>query len=164
MPIIRTYACEECMHVMDVTLSMDQVDDPPPPCPRCAINGPPPTSDGQSYGRMQQQFKPVAIGGSATARAHAIAEDIAANDYHVGDMDVGRKQGDRTKVRYKDQSGTITPSQWSAAQETLERAVSLGRTSRLKYGSGLDVLQQNLKTGAQPDLIEASKRRMIKLW
>ena len=32
MPIIRTYACEDCNHMMEVTLSMDQVDDPPPPC------------------------------------------------------------------------------------------------------------------------------------
>lgn len=151
MPIIRTYACEDCMHMMDVTLSMDQVDDPPPPCPICAM-------------RTRQEFRPIALGGSATSRAHAIAEDIAANDYHVSDMDVGRKEGDRTKVRYKDQSRPVTPSQWSAAQETLERAVALGRTSRLKYGSGLDVLQQNLKTGEQPDLIEVSKRRMIKLW
>jgi putative FmdB family regulatory protein len=152
MPIVRTYACEDCNHLMDVVLSMDQVDDPPPPCPMCAQRP------------MRQEFKPIAIGGSVSSRAHAIAEDIAANDYHVGDMDVGRKMGDVTKVRYKDQNSHVPASTWTAAQETLEHAVAVGRQSRLKYGSGLDVLQSNLKSGAEPDLIENSKRRMIKLW
>jgi hypothetical protein len=152
MPIVRTYACEDCFHMMEVTLSMDQVDDPPPPCPRCVVRP------------MRQEFKPVALGGSVTARAHAIAEDVAANDYHVSDMNVGRKEGDRTTARYKDTSANIPASTWSAAQETLQTAVIAGRQSRLKYGSGLDVLQSNLKSGAEPDLIEASKRRMIKLW
>jgi hypothetical protein len=41
----------------------------------------------------------------------------------------------------------------------LEAAVTEGRQTRLKYGSGLDVLQAHLKSGAQPDLIELSKRR-----
>jgi hypothetical protein len=79
-------------------------------------------------------------------------------------MQVGRKQGDVTKTRYKDTSSTVPASTWTAAQETLQAAVAAGRQSRLKYGSGLDVLQANIKSGAQPDLIEASKRRMIKLW
>jgi hypothetical protein len=152
MPIIRTYACEDCFHLMDVTLSMDQVDDPPPPCPMCAQRP------------MRQEFKPVSLGGSATSRAHAIAEDIAANDYHVSDMNVGRKQGERTQARYKDTTANVAPSQWSAAQETLQQAVVMGRQTRLKYGSGLDVLQSTLKSGDLPDLIEVSKRRMIKVW
>ena len=42
-------------------------------------------------------------------------------------------------------------------------AIAAGRANRLRYGSGLDVLQHNLKTGVQPDLIELSKRRSIKL-
>jgi hypothetical protein len=67
-------------------------------------------------------------------------------------------------VRYKDTSGTIPASQWTAAQETLQAAVASGRQTRLKHGSGLDVLQSNLKSGAEPDLIEKSKQRMIKLW
>jgi putative FmdB family regulatory protein len=152
MPIVRTYACEDCMHMMDVVLSMDQVDDPPPPCPACAARP------------MRQEFKPVALGGGVSARAHAIAEDVASNDYHVSDMNVGRKEGDRTKVRYKDTTANIKPSTWNAAKETLEVAIAAGRQSRLKHGSGLDVLQATLKSGEQPDLIEASKRRMIKLW
>lgn len=153
MPIIRTYACPDCMHMMDVVLTMEQVDDPPPACPMCAERP------------MRQEFKPVAIGGSATSRAHAIAEDIAAKDYHVGDMNVGRKMGDVTKVRYKDQNSHVSPSSWSAAQETLEHAVAVGRQMRLKHGSGLDVLQANLKSGVEPDLIENSKKHgMIKLW
>lgn len=113
---------------------------------------------------MRQEFRPVAIGGSVSSRAHSIAEDIASNDYHVGDMDVARKEGDVTKVRYKDQNGSVVSSQWTAARETLEQAVALGRQSRLKYGNGLDVLQAGLKTGVQPDLIEASKKRLIKVW
>jgi hypothetical protein len=140
------------MHIMDVTLSMDQVDDPPPPCPACAQRA------------MRQEFRPVALGGSVTTRAHAIAEDIATNDYHVSDMSVGRKMGDVTKTRYKDTSSTVPASTWSAAQDVLQGAISAGRQSRLKYGSGLDVLQANIKSGVQPDLIENSKRRMIKLW
>jgi hypothetical protein len=50
-------------------------------------------------------------------------------------------------------------SLWGIAREALEAAVAGGRQTRLKYGSGLDVLQANLKSGAQPDLIELSKRR-----
>jgi putative FmdB family regulatory protein len=152
MPIVRTYACEDCMHMMDVTLSMDQIDDPAPECPMCAQRS------------MRQEFRPVALSGSATGRAHALAEEIASSDYHVSDMTVGRKEGDRTKVRYKDTTANVPASTWSAAQETLQQAVAAGRQSRLKYGNGLDVLQANLKSGAEPDLIEASKRRMIKLW
>jgi hypothetical protein len=140
------------MHMMDVALSMDQVDDPPPPCPMCAQRS------------MRQEFRPVALGGSVTARAHAIAEDVASNDYHVSDMTVGRKEGDATKVRYKDTTANVPSSTWSAARETLELAIASGRQTRLRHGSGLDVLQASLKSGDQPDLIEASKRRMIKLW
>jgi hypothetical protein len=138
--------------MMDVTLTMDQVDDPPPECPKCAQRA------------MQQEFRPVALGGSVTTRAHAIAEDIAANDYHVSDMSVGTKMGDVTKTRYKDTSSTVPASTWSAAQDVLQGAITAGRQSRLKYGSGLDVLQANIKSGVQPDLIENSKKRMIKLW
>jgi hypothetical protein len=35
---------------------------------------------------------------------------------------------------------------------------------RLKYGSGLDVLQHNIKTGAEPDLVEISKRRAMRVF
>ena len=152
------------MHVMDVVLSMDQVDDPPPPCPRCAMRGHPPSPGMPGYGQMRQEFKPIAIGGSPTSRAHALAEDIAANDYHVSDMNVGRKEGDVTKVRYKDQRGTVPAAAWEASRETLEHAIAIGRQSRLQHGSGLDVLQANLKSGVEPDLIELSKRKSVKLW
>ena len=99
MPIVRTYQCETCFHRIELTLASEQWDDPAPECPMCA------------HTAMQQQFKPVAITGSPSARAHAIAEDIAANDYHVADMsDDGRKPGGAPKVRYKDQGASI-PSQ-----------------------------------------------------
>jgi hypothetical protein len=139
------------MHMMEVTLTMEQVDDPPPECPACAR-------------QLKQEFRPVALGGSVSSKAHRIAEDIASNDYHVSDMNVGRKEGEASKVRYKDQTSTVAPSSWGIAQQALEGAIASGRQNRLRHGSGLDVLQANLKSGAEPDLIEASKRRMIKLW
>lgn len=151
MPIIRTYACEQCNHLLEVMLTMEQVDDPPPDCPMCAM-------------RTVQEFRPVAIGGSVSSRAHAIAEDIAAKDYHVGDMSVGRKEGDVTKVRYKDEGSPIPQSQWTAANETLQAAMAAGRQTRLQHGSGLDVLQANLKSGVEPDLIENSKKNMIRIY
>ena len=67
----------------------------------------------------------------------------------------------------KDQ-GSALPSSWGIggwwgiAAEVLEAAVVAGRQTRLKYGSGLDVLQADLKSGAQPDLIELSKRRSLR--
>ena len=42
--------------------------------------------------------------------------------------------------------------------------MAIGRETRIKHGNGLDVLQGALKSGAQPDLIEASKRRSMKVW
>jgi hypothetical protein len=46
----------------------------------------------------------------------------------------------------------------------LEGAIAAGRQMRVKHGSGLDVLQANLKSGAQKDLIEISKQRSVKVW
>lgn len=151
MPIVRTYACEDCNHMMEVTLSSEQWNDAPPSCPECAQRA------------MRQEFMPVAIGGSASARAHAIAEDIAAKDYHVADMQDDRKEGLAPKVRYKDQTPP-TPSTWGIAAAAMEQAIASGRQTRLDFGSGLDVLQHNLKTGAEPDLIAASKQRAMKVW
>lgn len=152
MPIVRTYACAECNHYMEVVLSSDQWDDPPPDCPACEQRA------------MRQEFKPVAIGGSVHSRAAAIAEDIAANDYGVADMS-SRGEGEATKHRYKDQTSGIPASTWQAGGAALlEQAASIGRETRLRHGNGLDVLQNALKSGAQPDLIEASKRRAIKVW
>ena len=151
MPIVRTYACNQCNHMMEVVLSSLDWDAEPPECPACAAR------------EMRQEFKPVAIGGSVYAKARALTEDIAANDYHVADMQRDKHAATPT-VRYKDQSSNTMPSTWQAATETLEAAISAGRQSRLKYGSGLDVLQHNLKTGAEPDLIANSKRRAVKVW
>jgi putative FmdB family regulatory protein len=154
MPIVRTYACEQCNHFMEVTLSAEQWDEPAPDCPACAARA------------MQQQFRPVAITGSPSARAHALAEDIAANDYHVANMGDARKEGDTPNVRYKDQSPSSLPSStWSGVnQATLEQAIANGRHTRLNFGSGLDILQSNLKSGAEPDLIANSKRRAMRVW
>lgn len=151
MPIVRTYACDQCNHMLEVMLSAAEWDAEPPECPACAERA------------MRQQFRPFAITGSPVSQAAAIAEDIAANDYQVADMK-SRGEGEPTKVRYKDQTPAQLSSTWTARAETIELAIAAGRETRLRYGSGLDVLQHALKTGAQPDLIEASKRRAIKVW
>lgn len=150
MPIIRTYQCADCFARLDVVLTMEQVDDPPPDCPDCAR-------------RTQQVFKPVALGGSVAGRAGAIAENIIEADYQVADMNRPHP-GDQRKVRYKDQVAAHPESTWGIAQEALQGAIAAGRQMRLKHGSGLDVLKHNLATGAQKDLIEISKQRSMKVW
>lgn len=153
MPIVRTYGCGECGHFMDVTLSMDQVDDPPPECPHCAT-------------RTFQEFRPVAIGGSTVGKAVALAETIAHEDYGVADITHDTRHGGTPKVRYKDQGTPAQASTWGAAHASLEQAVAMGRQTRLANGgfSGVDTLQRMLKDGSQPDLIEASKRRAMRVW
>lgn len=151
MPIVRTFQCEDCFNRVELTLSAEQWDDPPPVCPVCS-------------GRpMQQEFRPVAITGSPSARAHAIAEDIAGNDYHVADMQPEHRPEGIPKVRYKDASPAQS-STWGAATETIQAAMAYGRQTRMQYGSGLDILQNNIKSGKEPDLIELSKKRSIRIY
>jgi len=154
MPIVRTYACEACGGFLEVTLSMDQVDAPPPDCPHCAE-------------QTHQEFKPIAIRGTEAGhrdRAVKLAQDIAEKDYGVADYKSDGRVGGRGKVRYKDQK-KANPHQWGVAQEALQTAITLGRQTRLQHGGdGLDILQRALKDGTQPDLIEQSKKRAIKVW
>lgn len=151
--IARSYMCGECGHYMTVTLSAEQWDKPAPNCPICSTQS------------LVQDFQPVpTIGGSARSKAEKLTEDILEKDYHVGDIQRDRQQESTPKVRYKDQPLPADASRWVGSREALEGAVAAGRQSRLKYGSGLDVLQQNLKTGAQPDLIEISKRRAMRVY
>lgn len=160
MPIIRTYACPECFHQWEVMLDAEQWNDPAPSCAMCDAR------------ETQQVFRPPAIGGTASARAHAIAEQIAAEDYKVADFTAFGKEGGRAKVRYKDQSDQVREGKWTGpnakeyqmSQEALQTAIALGRDTRLKYGNGLDVLRHTLASGDQPDLIEASKRRSPRIW
>lgn len=156
MPIVRTYGCGDCGHFMEVTLTMDQVDDPPPECSHCAA-------------RTFQEFKPFAIGGSTVGKAVKLAETIAAEDYGVADMQHDTRAGSTPKVRYKDQGTPLQRQQtstWGAPGGLLETAVSLGRQTRMQSGgySGVDTLHAMLKSGEQPDLIEASKRRAMRVW
>lgn len=153
MPIVRTYGCEGCGFVMDVTLTLEQADNPPPDCPRCA-------------GVTQQEFKPVAIGGSTSARANKLTEDILANDYGVANMQRDHREGSTPTVRYKDQGNAAQASTWGATGAMLEQAVAVGRQTRMANGglSGVDTLQAMLKSGQQVDLIEASKKRSMKVW
>lgn len=158
MPIVRTYGCEACGNFLEITLTLEQWDAPPPECPQCAS-------------RTQQEFRPVNIGGSTYARARGLAEDIAANDYGVADLH-WRKDRDvaqATPHRLKDETASsvsqATGSNWGVTGEALQQAVALGREVRLKHGgSGLDMLQRALKDGTQPDLIEMSKKRAANIW
>ena len=160
MPIIRTYACPECFHQMEVVLEASQWDDPPPSCPECDRR------------EMAQEFKPIAIGGSHRSRAHAIAEDIIKNDYKVANFTASGHEGHPAKVRYQDDTGNVQTGKWTGpnaremqmSQEAIQTAITLGRDTRLKYGTGLDILAHTLKDGTQPDLIEVSKRRSAKVW
>ena len=153
MPIVRTYQCADCNHRLEVTLTARQWKRAPPECPVCARSA------------MQQEFKPVAINGSHAAKASAIAEDILANDYQVADMDdEGRRYGQTPKVRYKDQTANLPTANWSAAPAILQQGIAIGRQTRMEHGSGLDVLQHNIKTGVERDLIADSKRRAMKVW
>lgn len=157
MPIVRTYACEECGHFIEVTLRLDQADDPPPTCPRCIAH--------DLREPMRQEFKPVAIGGSNVAKAHKMAETIAHEDYGVADIQREHRQGGTPKHRLRDEGPPAQASTWGAAGAMLEQAVAIGRQTRLQNGgSGLDILQAALKDGSQPDLIELSKKRSMKIW
>lgn len=155
MPIVRTYQCGECFHRIEVTLPSEAWDDPPPDCPACTAR------------EMNQEFKPVAIGGSARSKAVKIASKIAEEDYGVADMQLDGKEGHPAqRVRYKDSHNSPAahlPSEWTADSGIMASAMARGREMRQKHGDGLDVLQNALKTGAQPDLIEASKRRALRV-
>jgi hypothetical protein len=148
--IIRTYRCEQCGYGMEVQLRSDQWNAEPPDCPQCARI-------------LGQEFAPPAIVGSNLAKATKTAEEIMRTDYGVADFRAARREGERSQVRYNDQSEQ-SRSQWGTSPEVLNQAIALGRETRQRYGSGLDVLQRNLKSGAQPDLIEISKRRSMSVW
>jgi hypothetical protein len=114
---------------------------------------------------MQQEFKPPAIGGSVRSRAAKITEGIIANDYGVANFQSNGRQGGTPKVRYKDQTAGSLEATWQGAggqRSMLETAISLGKANRGR--DGLNILQNNLASGVQPDLIEQSKRRSIKVW
>ena len=149
MPIVRTYFCPECAHQVEVTLAFDQWDAPPPSCEACDAR------------ELNQVFKPPAIGGSTRGRAVAIAENIIANDYGVANYTPDNREGGTGKIHYKDQTAGQGVSSWGPQ---LQQAIEIGRQTRLQHGNGLDILNRMLKTGEQPDLIEASKRRAIKVY
>lgn len=152
MPIVRTFACSDCGHFLEVTLRLDQADDPPPSCPQCAV-------------RTVQEFRPFAIGGSTGAKARDLALTIANEDYGVADIQTDHRRDSVPKVRLKDEGTSAQASTWGAAGAMLEQAVAIGRQTRLQNGgNGLDILQHALRTGEQPDLIEASKRRSMRIW
>jgi hypothetical protein len=109
---------------------------------------------------MQQEFKPPAIGGSNIGRAAKMAETIAEQDYGVADFQ-SRGEGEAPKVRYRN-TNPGENSAWSGQRAALEQAIAIGRKNRLDHGSGLEVLQQGLRDGSQPDLIEVSRKRLLR--
>jgi hypothetical protein len=116
---------------------------------------------------MNQHFHPPAIGGSVRVRAARIAEDIIATDYNVANFQSDRREGGTPKIRYKDQSDTALPASWTMAgdQSILQTAIDIGKQNRRQFGmDGLDILKRNIADGSQVDLIEASKRKAIKVW
>ena len=159
MPIRRTFGCEVCGHFLTQELTLEHADWPAPMCPHC-----------EGLSDMQQKFRPPAIAGTNTyesnrVRANKIAEDIAEKDYGVADMNVEGYRGVRNKVRYKDdnrQGGSV----WGATSEALNRAIAMSRQDRIANGvaDGLTVLHENLRNGSQPDLIEVSKKRSMRVW
>jgi len=151
--IRRTFMCPECAHRMEVILTQDEWNSPPPSCEMCDAR------------QMNQEFKPPAIGGSVRARASRITEDIISNDYNVANFHSDHRVGGSGKVRYKDQRENLPTANWqgvSGHQSMLETAISIGKANRGR--DGLNILQKNLQSGVQPDLIEQSKRRSIKVW
>lgn len=155
MPIQRTYQCPACNHRMEVTLTAEEWDSPPPSCVMCDAR------------EMNQEFQPPALGGSVRMRAAKITEDILANDYNVANYTPDGREGGVGKTVYKDQTSALLGGSWQQAghKAILEQAISIGKQNKSQFGAdGLDILKRNLASGAQPDLIEASKRRAIKVW
>ena len=97
-------------------------------------DAPPPSCDLCDARETRQEFMPPKIGGSHSYRAHKLAEDIIATDYNVADA--------------------------------IQTATAIGKQNRREMGGvdGLDILKKSLESGAQPDLIAASRRRAIKVW
>ena len=87
-------------------------DTPEPDCPACAE-------------RTQQEFRPFAITGGASARAHAIAEEIVTTDYHGADFQREPRQEGTPSVRYIDQTKGVAPSAWQ--KESANAAIAQGR-------------------------------------
>ena len=151
MPIVRTFGCGTCGHFMDVTLTMEQVDDEPPECPRCA------------QAQMAQEFRPVAIAGNAARtrdKAVSLAETIAAEDYGVADMQHDTRAHGTPKVRYKDQGNSMqqaAQSSWGAPGAALAEAMAKGRETRLANGgfSGVEVMAE------LNDLVSARRARGV---
>jgi hypothetical protein len=136
---------------MTVMLDQSQWNDPPPECPMC------------SKSEMAQDIKPVAIGGSVRSKAEKITQDILENDYGVTNVQRDKYEP-VPKVDYAGPHSKKANSTWGVAREALEAAVTAGRQTRIRHGTGLDILQANLKSGAEPDLIELSKRRAMRIY
>jgi hypothetical protein len=140
---------------LEVTLAKEDWDAEAPACPECERRS------------LRQEFRPLAIVNSTATRARDLAQTIANEDYFVSDIQMDHRAESKPKVRYKDQGDPVPrpgASSWGIAGDALHTALASGREVRQKYGSGLDVLQQSLKDGSQPDLIEISKQRCMKIW
>ena len=69
----------------------------------------------------------------------------------------------KARQENKDQ-GSASPRSWDTARwVNLSEALEAAAGGERQTPSGLDVLQANLNSGAQPDLIELSKRRAARV-
>lgn len=161
MPIVRSWVCPKCNHYIEMTLTAEQWDIEAPDCPRGCQT-------------MDQEFTPPAIGGSAIGKAHAIAEKIAREDYNVTNLRTSPSRSG-PRATYKDEMmgharvndrnwGPDPPSTWGSTGLAMSQAMAFGKDLRHNFGNGLDVLQATLKSGAQPDLLETSKRMAVQQW
>jgi putative FmdB family regulatory protein len=155
MPIVRTYQCADCGHLMDITLRLEDWETPAPDCPVCAKK------------EMVRDFKPFAIGGSPTYKAAKMAERIAEEDYGVADMKLDGKGG-KNKIRYKDQGNPLQSSSWgsaSASRAMIEQAIAIGKSTKAQTGGldGLDILKRNIRSGVETDILAASRQRSLRV-
>lgn len=151
------------MYQYEATLTPDQWDQPPPECPQCQAH------------LMGQVFTPPHINGSNYAKASAMAEKIAAEDYGVSNITRDHRMESTPKVAYRDDMMgqpigkgrdwvSDTQSTWGTSSAAFQQAAANGRRMRRQFGDGLDVLKSTLASGAQPDLLAASKRRAMRVY
>lgn len=171
MPIIRTYACPDCGHFVEVVLAADEWNTPPPECDRCARD------------EMDQEFRPIGIVGSHRAKAVKLTEDILEHDYNVADFQLQGKDNGPPKIRYKDRpeirdavksmepeiaaamrGEPRPPNRWGATAVNLGAAMAAGRRTRMEGPTGVDILHEGIKSGGIPDLIANSKRLSPRIW
>lgn len=78
MPVIRTYQCNDCGTMFDVTCAPDDGD---PDCPKCSIP-------------LEWRPQRFAIGGSTTSKAVDLTQKVLEEDYGVTNFNDQQREGD----------------------------------------------------------------------